>query len=141
MRKARAILPGRLIPFADHADPSKISKTVHVVAQVGRDQELLRLRGMIISSAGFAVHSMTPEEATAELQKAREAQVWVFCHTLEFYELALLAVAIRKLRPADKLLRLTGLDEKGQVPGLFDELFEPVKSVDDLLKMVADMAK
>jgi hypothetical protein len=27
------------------------------------------------------------------------------------------------------------------VPGLFDELLEPVKGVDDLLKMVTELAK
>ncbi len=135
------MLSGRVIPFAGPTDPSNIARKSHVVAQVGRDQELLRLRAIVISSAGFVVHSMTPEGATTELHRAREAHVWVFCHTLEFYELALLAVAIRKLRPEDKLLRLTGLDDIRQVPGLFDELFEPVNSVDDLLRTVADMAE
>jgi hypothetical protein len=66
---------------------------------------------------GFAQESSNPpvipypDEAVAEVQKARAAQVWVFCHTLEFYELALLAVAIRQRRPADKLLRLAGLND------------------------------
>jgi hypothetical protein len=111
------------------------------VVQIGRDQELLRLRAKVISSAGYTVRSMTPDEATAELKKARGVSVWVFCHTLEFYELALLAVAIRKERSTDKLLRLTGLNDIRQVPGLFDELLEPVKGVDDLLRVVADLAK
>ena len=112
-----------------------------MVVQIGRDEELLRLRAMVISTAGYSVHSMTPDQVTAELRKIQEVRVWVFCHTLEFYELALLAVAIRKDRPADKLLRLTGLNDIRQVPGLFDELLEPVRSIDDLLKMVADLAK
>jgi len=111
-----------------------------MVVQVGRDTELLRLRAQIISSAGYSVHSMTPDEAVAEVRKEREAQVWVFCHTLEFYELALLAVAIRSSRPADKLLRLTGLDDIGHMPGLFDGLLEPVRSVDDLLRTVSELA-
>ena len=66
--------------------------------------------------------------------------MWVFCHTLEFYELALLAVAIRNSRPADKLLRMNGLDDIGQMPGLFDGLLEPVRSVDDLLRTVSELA-
>jgi hypothetical protein len=82
---------------------------------------------------------MTPEESTAEIRQARGGQVWVFCHTLEFYELTLLAVAIRSNFPEDKLLRLTGLNDVGQVPGLFDELLEPVKGVDDLLRAVAEL--
>jgi hypothetical protein len=101
----------------------------------------LRLRAKVISSAGYTVHSMTPDQATGELKKAQGVRVWVFCHTLEFYELALLAVAIRRERPTDKLLRLTGLNDIRQVPGLFDELLEPVKGVDDLLRMVADLAR
>jgi hypothetical protein len=84
---------------------------------------------------------MTPDEATRELKTAQGVRVWVLCHTLEFYELALLAVAIRKERPTDKLLHLTGLNDVRQVPGLFDELLEPVMGVDDLLRLVAALAQ
>ena len=135
------MLSGRLIPFAEPSEPhSRVAQRPQMVVQVGRDTELLRLRAQIISSAGYSVHSMTPDEAVAEVRKEREAQVWVFCHTLEFYELALLAVAIRSSRPADKLLRLTGLDDIGHMPGLFDGLLEPVRSVDDLLRTVSELA-
>jgi hypothetical protein len=136
------MLPGRVIPFSVPVDrPSARAEQANTVVQIGRDEELLRLRAMVISSAGYTVHSMTPDEATGELKKAQGVRVWVFCHTLEFYELALLAVAIRRERPADKLLRLTGLHDIRQAPGLFDELLEPVKGVDGLLRMVADLAK
>jgi hypothetical protein len=83
---------------------------------------------------------MTPDETMAEIRKARGGEVWVFCHTLEFCELALLAVAVRSNFPKDKLLRLTGLNDVQQVPGLFDGLLEPVKGVDDLLQTVAELA-
>jgi hypothetical protein len=136
------MLPGRVIPFLVPVDPpSAGAEQPNIVVQIGRDEELLRLRAMVISSAGYTVHSMTPDQVTGELKKAQGVRVWVFCHTLEFYELALLAVAIRRERPADKLLRLTGLNDIQQVPGLFDELLEPVKGVDDLLRMVADLAR
>ncbi len=102
------MLPGRVLPFVERVDAcSQATERFCIVVQVGRDRELLRLRARIIQSAGHSVHSVTPDEAVAEVQKARAAQVWVFCHTLEFYELALLAVAIRQSRPADKLLRLS----------------------------------
>ena len=39
------------------------------------------------------------------------------------------------------MLRLTGLNDLKQVPGLFDEVLEPVVGVDELLKMVAELAK
>jgi hypothetical protein len=136
------MLPGRLIPFAEPVVPyPQATERFRIIVQVGRDQELLRLRARVISSAGHSIHSVTPDEAVAEVQKACAAQVWVFCHTLEFYELALLAVAIRQRRPADKLLRLAGLNDTGQPPGLFDELLEPVEGVDDLLRVVAELAK
>jgi hypothetical protein len=136
------MLPGRVIPFLVPVDqPSAGAEQPNIVVQIGRDEELLRLRAKVISSAGYTVHSMTPDQATGELKKAQGPRVWVFCHTLEFYELALLAVAIRRERPADKLLRLTGLNDIRQVPGLFDELLEPVKGVDDLLRTVADLAR
>ena len=135
------MLSGRLIPFAEPTAPhSRILQRPQIVVQIGRDTELLRLRAQIIGSAGYTVHSMTPDQAVAEVRKDREPQVWVFCHTLKFYELALLAVAIRSSRPADKLLRLTGLDDIAQMPGLFDGLLEPVRSVDDLLRTVGELA-
>jgi hypothetical protein len=136
------MLPGRVIPFSEPSDPhSQVAGRPQMVVQIGRDPELLRLRARIISSAGYTVYSMTPEEATAEIRKTRAAQVWVFCHTLEFYELALLAVAVRNSRPEDKLLRLIGLNDTRLAPGLFDEFFEPVNGVDDLLQVVADLSK
>ncbi len=114
------MLPGRVIPFSLPIDPPcSTAEKLNIVVQIGRDEELLRLRAMVISSAGLTVHSMTPDQATRELKSAEGARVWVFCHTLEFYELALLAVAIRKERPSDKLLRLTGLNDTRQLPGLF----------------------
>jgi hypothetical protein len=135
------MLPGRVIPFTDSGDRHcQRAQRPQIVIQIGRDRELLRLRAKVISTAGYTVHSMTPDETTAEIRKARGGQVWVFCHTLEFYELALLAVAIRTSWPEDKLLRLSGLNDVGQAPGLFDELLEPVKSVDDLLRAVAELA-
>jgi hypothetical protein len=115
----------RVIPFSLPIDPPyPDSDRTNIVVQFGRDEELLRLRAMVVSAAGYTVHSLTPDQATGELKKAQGARVWVFCHTLEFYELALLALAIRKERP-----------------GLFDELLEPVKGVDDLLRMIADLAR
>jgi hypothetical protein len=136
------MLPGRVIPFLVPGDPPcPATDQPNIVVQIGRDEELLRLRAMVISSAGLTVHSITPDQATRELKRAQGPRVWVFCHTLEFYELALLAVAVRKERPTDKLLRLTGLNNIREVPGLFDELLEPVMGVDDLLRLVAALAK
>jgi hypothetical protein len=136
------MLPGRIIPFSPSIDPPfQAPQRPNMVVQIGRDEELLRLRALVLSSAGYTVHSMTPDQATAEVKQAQEVRVWVFCHTLEFYELALLAVGVRKMRPGDKLLRLIGFNDVRQVPGLFDELLEPVKGVEDLLRMVADLAR
>ena len=136
------MLAKRVIPFTGTGDPhSEVAGRPQMVIQIGRDQELLRLRARIFSSAGYTVYSMTPNEATAEIRKVRSPQIWLFCHTLESYELALLAVAVRSSRPGDKLLRLTGLNDSVLAPGLFDELFEPVNGVDDLLQVVAGLAK
>jgi hypothetical protein len=133
---------GRVIPFALPIDSRcHAPQRPNIVVQIGRDEELLRLRSMVMSSAGYTVHSMTPDQATTELDKAQDVRVWVFCHTLEFYELALLAAAIRRARPGDRLLRLTGFNDVQQAAGLFDELLEPVRGVEDLLTMVADLAK
>jgi hypothetical protein len=132
----------RVIPFSLPIDrPFLDSDRPNLVVQIGRDEELLRQRAMVLSAAGYSVHCLTPDQTTEELKKARGVRVWVFCHTLDFYELALLALAIRKERPTDKLLRLSGLNDIRQVPGLFDELLEPAKGVDDLLRMIAALAK
>jgi hypothetical protein len=135
------MLPGRVISFTQRLDPRSEVPSRSTVALVGRDPELLRLRAKLISSAGYVVHFMTPDQARAEVGEARTSQVWVFCHTLEFYELVMLAVAIRSSSPEHKLLRLTGLDDAGQMLELFDELLEPVTGVDDLLQVVAQLAK
>ena len=136
------MLPRRVIPFINrshsHRDGAERPQTV---LQVGRDQELLRLRARIITRAGYTVHSMTPDQVTGEIRAARGPRIWVFCHTLDFYELALLAVAIRNAQPADKLLRLTSLNDIGQAPGLFDELLEPIMGVDELLRVVSVLAQ
>lgn len=134
--------PRGIIPFTNrsnsHRQDTERPQTVH---QVGRDQELLRLRAKIISSAGYTVQSMTPDQVPAEIGEACGPRVWVFCHTLNFYELALLAVAIRNSHPADKFLRLASLNDTGQAPGLFDELLEPIMGVDELLRVVAALAQ
>jgi hypothetical protein len=136
------MLPRRVIPFINRKNSYRQdTEPPQTVFQIGRDQELLRLRAKIISCAGYTVHSMTPDQVHAEIRQACGPKVWVFCHTLDFYELALLAVAIRDAHPADKLLRLTSLNDTGQAPGLFDELLEPIMGVDELLRMVATLAQ
>ena len=136
------MLPRRVIPFINRSNSHrKDPERPQTILQIGRDQELLRLRAKIISCAGYTVQSMTPDQVTSEIGETRGPRVWVFCHTLDFYELALLAVAIRNAHPADKLLRLTSLNDIGQVPGLFDELLEPIMGVNELLRVVAALAQ
>jgi hypothetical protein len=136
------MLSAKIIPINSSTTPDpQIAQGRQVVSQVGRDQELMRLRARVLGSAGYTVHSMTPNKAVSEVRRAGPPHVWVFCHTLEFYEVAMLAIAIRDSRPGDKLLRLAGLVDIAQVPGLFDQLLEPVKGVDDLLRAVDDLAK
>jgi hypothetical protein len=136
------MMPRRIIPFAYPSQ--KVSAggvQCRLVVQVGRDRELLRLRANVICSAGYTVHSMFPDEATAEVQKGRGGRVWVFCHTLQVYELALLAVAIRNSCPSDKLLRLSGLNDVEQPLKLFDELLDPAQGVDELLQGIGRLAR
>jgi hypothetical protein len=136
------MLPRRVIPFTNRStSSSQDNDRLQTVLQVGRDQELLRLRAKIISCAGYTVQSMTPDQVPAVIWKTCGPRVWVFCHTLDFYELALLAAAIRHSHPADKLLRLTRLNDTQQVPGLFDELLEPIMGVDELLRVVTALAQ
>jgi hypothetical protein len=132
---------GRVIPFPERSDlhPKGVD-CCRTVVQIGRDPELLNLRAKLISSAGYTVHSTTPDEALEEVEKAPGCQVWVFCHTLEFFDLALLAAAIRRRWPGDKLLRLAGPNNASELPGLLDELLEPVGSVNDLLQVLAGLA-
>jgi hypothetical protein len=135
------MLPKRVIPFTEPSEQGSPGGARPQLVQIGRDRELLRLRAKIIHSAGYTVHSIFPDEATAAVRKTLGGRVWVFCHTLEFYELALLAVAIRNSCPADKLLRLTGLNDIQQPQGLFDELLDSVRGVDELLHVVGRLVK
>jgi hypothetical protein len=64
------MLPGRVLPFVEPVDPySQATERFRIIVQVGRDQELLRLRATVIRSAGHSVHSVTPDEAVAEVRK------------------------------------------------------------------------
>lgn len=136
------MLPGRVIPFTEQSHLySEIPRQPPIVVLVGRDPELLRLRARVINAAGYFVHFITPDQATVELRGVRSPQVWVFCQTLEFYEPAVLAAAIRRNSPQHKLVRLTGFHDIGQAIGLFDEVLEPVSGVDDLLRVIGDLAK
>jgi hypothetical protein len=139
------MLPRSVIPFAEPREKVSPGGTQRLVVQIGRDRELLRLRAKIIHAAGHPIHSFLPDEATAEVRKPRGDRVWVFCHTLEFYELAVLGVAIRSSSPADKLLGLTSPSDMHQpqgVPqGLFDELLDAVLGVDELLHVVGRLVK
>jgi hypothetical protein len=136
------MLPPRIIPFINRSDSRRQdTEQPQKVLQVGRDEELMRLRAKIIGCAGYLVHSMTPDQVPAETRETSSPRVWVFCHTLDFYDLALLAIAIRTRHPADKLLRLTSLNDIKQAPGLFDELLEPIMGVDELLRVVAALAQ
>jgi hypothetical protein len=135
------MLPRRVIPFAEPTKKVSSDAARPQLVQIGRDRELLRLRAKIIHSAGYTVHSIVPDEATATVRNVSGGRVWVFCHTLEFYELALLAVTIRNSCPADKLLRLSGLSDIQQPQGLFDELLDSVRGVDELLQVVGRLVK
>jgi hypothetical protein len=136
------MLPGRVIPFTEESHPySEIPQQPPIVVLIGRDPELLRLRARVIGAAGYIVHFITPDQASAELQRARTAQLWVFCQTLEFHEPAVLATAIRRSWPQHKLVRLTGLNDIRQAPGLFDESLGPVTGVEDLLRVIGNLAK
>jgi hypothetical protein len=138
MQERTEMPPRRVIPFINRSNTHRQNADrPQTVFQIGRDQELLRLRAKIISCAGYTVQSMTPDQVPAEVRKALGPRVWVFCHTLDSYELAPLAVAIRNSHPADKLLRLTSLNDIAQAPGLCDELLEPIVGVDELLRVVA----
>jgi hypothetical protein len=135
------MLPRRVIPFAVPSEKVSSGAARPQLVQIGRDRELLRLRAKIIHSAGYTVHSISPDEATATVRNVSGSRVWLFCHTLEFHELALLAVAIRSSCPADKLLRLTGLNDIQQPQGLFDEWLDSVRGVDELLQVVGRVVK
>lgn len=136
------MLQGRLLPFTDTCLPhDRLTRPLQRVVQIGRDEELLRLRAKLIDSAGFTVLSLSPDEAPAEVRRGLRSKVWLFCHTLEIYELAVLAAAVRNQCPGDKLLRMTGLDDIAERSGLFDELIKPLDGVDDLLRAVTDLAR
>ena len=133
----------RVIPFAEPAE-KHLDKTAPVVVrrsiiQLGRDQNLLALRARVIESSGASVHSIAPEEAETELANTQMPKIWIFCHTLEFREFVSLATRVRRERPTDKLLRLNGLDEARSSKDLVDRWLEPVSTVEDLLRMVADL--
>jgi hypothetical protein len=74
------MLPRRVIPFINRSNSRRQNADrPQTVFQIGRDQELLRLRAKIISCAGYTVQSMTPDQVPAEVRKALGPRVWVSC--------------------------------------------------------------
>ena len=135
------MLPRGVIPFFQPLDRLKASSAMRpLIVQVSRDRELSYLRAKLLTTAGHSVVSISPEELAAECRNLETSRVWVFCHTVEFYELAVMALTIRNVKPADKLLRMAGLEDVGLDPGLFDSLLEPITGVDGLLRAVADLS-
>ena len=133
------MIPGRVIPFSQQSDRCQTSaRTLLSIVQVSGDRELSRLREKVLVSAGHSVLSIRPDELAAASTVSREPRVWIFCHTIEFYELASMAVTVRRMRPADKLLLLTGLNDTGQVPIAFDGRLDPVAGLTGLLQTVED---
>ena len=131
---------GRLLLFADvPTRPERLGKSTGRVVQIGKDPELLRLRGKLLANAGHRVRSFPPEQARAEMERADDSQLWIFCHTLAFYELADTAHAIRSSRPATRLLLLAGLHRIGPAATLFNEILKPAAGVDELLAIVASL--
>jgi hypothetical protein len=64
------MLPRRIIPFINRSKSRRLgTERPRTVLQVGRDQELLRLRAKIISRAGYTVQSMNPEQVPAEIRE------------------------------------------------------------------------
>jgi hypothetical protein len=125
-------------PFANSG--YRHDRRAPTVIQIGRDEEVSRFRAIFLASAGYTVRSLKPEQATRELGRDRGAKIWLLCHTLQFHESALLAALIRGQAPADKLLRVISLHSMVETAELFDELLEPVGSVDVLLRTVAQLA-
>ncbi len=133
--------PAPVIPIVKSLDcPIQAAGVSQLVLQVSRDQELAKLRAKVIGAAGFSVRSFIPEQIEPAFQANYGDRVWVFCHTLETYEHAALAVAVRRRWPAAKLLRLKGISGFGQAAGLFDYSLEASDTIDTLLRVIADLA-
>ncbi len=131
-----------VIPFVKSLEcPLQAPGVSQLVLQVSRDQELARLRAKVIGAAGFSVRSLLPEEIGPEFQANYGERVWVFCHTLETYEHAALAMSVRRRWPAAKLLRLNGMSDFAQAAGLFDYSLEASDTIDTLLRVIADLAQ
>jgi hypothetical protein len=70
-----AMLPRRVIPFTEPSEKVSPGAARPQLVQIGRDRELLRLRAKIIHSAGYTVHSIFPDEATAAVRKTLGGRV------------------------------------------------------------------
>ena len=124
----------RLIPF----DAAEKQPRYAEVVQLSRDPHLSELRARVLASAGLQVHSVSPEEIGKQFEVSQPPQIWIFCHSIDFHEFVALAALVRRVHPADKLLRLCGLDDMLAPSRLVDHSLEPPTTVDELLRAVTN---
>lgn len=109
------------------------------VISVGRNEELLRLREGLLSSGGRFVQSMSPEQAETEAHSA-EAHVWIFCSSVELFQIVLLACNIRRYSPQSKLLLFEDLRPVGFEYALFHKVLKSADGPNALLTAIGEMA-
>lgn len=108
------------------------------VVSVGRDKPLLQSRQRVLSGAGIAVQSMTPEEAEL-LAGDSHPRIWVFCASIEVATLIFLACAVRRHSPESRLLLLEHKGTPGIEGCLFHQAVPIGASPEALIRAVRDL--
>jgi hypothetical protein len=108
------------------------------VISVGRNERLLRDREGLLSGCGRFVQSMSPEQAETEAHSA-EAHLWIFCSSVELFQIVFLACNIRRYSPQSKLLLCEDLRPVGFERALFHKVLKPADGPDALLTAIVEM--
>jgi hypothetical protein len=111
----------------------------HAVISVGRNGEVLRLREGLLSSRGRPVQSLTPEQAETEAHSA-DPHVWIFCSSVELFQIVYLACSIRRYSPESRLLLFEDLRLAGFEGALFHKVLKSADGPNALLTALDEMA-
>jgi len=98
--------------FFTKFDPIQISgqtgSLMSDILLVGRNLDLLRIRGLLLESRGHIVQCIVPDEKTSEALNAHKVDLLMLCHTVPPEARSQLVVLARAANPGIRVLLLQG---------------------------------
>lgn len=108
------------------------------VLLIGNDEDLVKLRGKVLKSAGFETHEATTDAAAKASLHAAGVRVVVLCHTLRDGQLNKVLDQVEGLNPPAKVVLLlrSGVRSDSQAMESSDIVLDPTDGPTGLIAAV-----